>query len=867
MKTKIFALISAICCLSVMLVACKNESCTTHVDANSDLVCDSCGAAVEATKETDADTAPATKPENDPVTEPESETETVTEPVTETETVPVCEEHRDQDGDKICDVCGRNVIVIYQPVEPEKETRVDMEIVTAPTNANISDFINVGNNNEPVTSMDDDEIKYDHELIPGIGWVEEAITETETVYVPVDPAEPEGETTVETESKVVGTQYDVIDTATGDKIIDSIVIDKLDFELPAPGADFVTFDAVNDSTYPFAVYGNTISATNVAANAGDSTYDNTTSTYTLYITKTGALTLDYDIHTERSWDKLIIDHNGAEWNTASGEDVTGSWTIDVYEGDTITIKYEKDISNSSVGEKCEVTITSGSENIEHGVYEDSYDYFFVVNSAVYTKETKTVEEVEETTYYVTMKRAAYTYAGDLIAEATWTGVYDEELYQFVSEDETSFEDLWLFGGYDPHSNVEYAYFIYDGTVYVIDKKTHALTVGGSSNTFIERPEFNYLTDAFGYVRDGSVIYAYDATKWLDCVYSYTIPGYFEDTEVFVLANGNLLVQGTVVLNDNAVSYDFYNYGTKYDIVYIIVDPTAKTATEIEFGYKIDQAVESELFTEKAANVFLVYAIENDMVNYSKPIIFAVDNTMNILCELPDMVGLVATPFGNGYLYVENVALNCYEIYNAAGEHVTYVPGDASFYGNYVELEDDYYTIAGTEIQALNTFLNEKLEGEYEISAAYSSHIIVRETVQIPAEEEGGVPATDTVYHLVTVTDEGFAISAIGNDSKTAPETFYEHTNFGYITYTTVYKVDDAGEIVTDEVTHNAVVEKAYFTVYNRVGVAICTTEEDGISYDNCYYFNYNSYGEDGYKIEFRFWDEDTNRHTKTYIIK
>jgi hypothetical protein len=79
MKTKIFALILALCCLSVLLVACEDDPCVTHVDEDGDLVCDACGSAVApaATQpETEADT---TEPATESVTEPETEAATETE--------------------------------------------------------------------------------------------------------------------------------------------------------------------------------------------------------------------------------------------------------------------------------------------------------------------------------------------------------------------------------------------------------------------------------------------------------------------------------------------------------------------------------------------------------------------------------------------------------------------------------------------------------------------------------------------------------------------------------------------------------------------------------------------------------------------
>lgn len=122
MKTKILALILAICCLSAMLVACSKETCEAHVDENKDLACDVCGEAVESE------------------TESETETEAVTEPEV------VCDTHKDENADKICDACGKAVVVIVEQVKPEAETRVDMIVNTVDPNSTATkdNYINTG---------------------------------------------------------------------------------------------------------------------------------------------------------------------------------------------------------------------------------------------------------------------------------------------------------------------------------------------------------------------------------------------------------------------------------------------------------------------------------------------------------------------------------------------------------------------------------------------------------------------------------------------------------------------------------------------------------------------------------------------------
>ena len=101
MKTKIFALIISILCLSMIFVACAQE-CTEHVDDDNDGVCDNCEATVEI------------------------------ETGEETETIAPCEIHKDADADKTCDACGRAVITIVEYVTEEQETRQEMVVNPIP---------------------------------------------------------------------------------------------------------------------------------------------------------------------------------------------------------------------------------------------------------------------------------------------------------------------------------------------------------------------------------------------------------------------------------------------------------------------------------------------------------------------------------------------------------------------------------------------------------------------------------------------------------------------------------------------------------------------------------------------------------------
>lgn len=843
MKSRIFALILALCCLSLLLVACNDEVCVEHIDENNDLVCDTCGATIEVS-----------------TTEPETSAEETTEAP---ETNPPCDKHVDAEpADGRCDTCGANVVVVFLPSEPgETETRVEMEVVTAPADANPSDYIDLGEAKQPASSMETETkgIDYDFALNENIVWVEEEVTE---IVTPEDALFED-----ETEIKVLGTRYDAIDLLTGKKIIPSLYVPAIDFDYPSISSNGFS-GSYSTYTDGFATEDGYIFATNV----GDA-YNSTTSTYTMVFDGYALVSLYYEVNSESSnFDYLLITRNGQEEARVGGPSMSGKVDLTVYAGDTVNLTYTKDSSVSVDNEYCRVSIdvTSGytSSDLSHGVTVDAYGYYFVVTKAIYSSveqeveaEGDFVEPTTETVYSVTVEKTAYTYNGVEIAKATWTAKYDTDLYDYVSESGTTFSDSWKLEAYDEYRSPEYAYVTYDGNIYLINKETGELIPGGSALTFIDRPAFDYANDAYGYVVDGYTLYVYDLSKWLECVYTYTVPGYYEDSDAWMLENGNLLLQTFLALPDDAVSYDIQNNYSKYDIVYILIDPAAKTATEVEFGYIIDECVtEYELFSDKAINVFVVYPIKQALVDTSAETILVVGNDLSILCQLPDLNYGYLNLFGNGYIRMYNDILECYEILDADFNFVTYVPGDATFYENFFTINDKFYTVAGGKIQALDTVLNANLKGEYVFEGYNELNLFIRETVEVPAENEGDAPTYTENHYVVTVDANGFKLTKIGKETDRAYEVFYNTLAFGgYATHVYVYAEDALVEGAIDY-------EASFINVYNQNGVKIGTTQNTEINLSNYQY--YNCYEEDGvYKLTICYRDAEYNYQYLTYVIQ
>lgn len=321
-------------------------------------------------------------------------------------------------------------------------------------------------------------------------------------------------------------------------------------------------------------------------------------------------------------------------------------------------------------------------------------------------ETKTVEEEEVVTDFY------YTYSDTVQTApfATQTVVYGEP------------RGISYVKGLNNHA---YLYKM-DDLGYVFSTNGKLLVAGVKFETFVDRPSFNYRTDSYGYIENDDQILAYNLDKWIDCVYSYTTPSYYEDTKIFYLQNGNVLLQAKVRLADNAVSYDFIENGSKYDLVYVIIDPAAKTATKTEFGYYIyDLHPGGAMLTDSALNVAIVYPIANDRIDSSAEKRLVIDNSLKILMDvgqamkgaaqsldtvfLPNGLMRVWLDLGN-YNYV-------WAVYTTAGEFVCYLPDGAYFYRNYVEYNGKLYNYRMEELADFT-------EDDYYMYAEYNNYAIL-----------------------------------------------------------------------------------------------------------------------------------------------
>lgn len=376
--------------------------------------------------------------------------------------------------------------------------------------------------------------------------------------------------------------------------------------------------------------------------------------------------------------------------------------------DSITGHFACKVTGDEGSEKYTVfDLTTGTAiksvtNITETDYKKSYsvsfsEYWFTITA---TEETYGFD-YEGDPYLDSRKHTVdvYTYTGEQIG----TSYVDEEgslfTYTPAYEDEVGDDAL--------------VYVVYQETYYVIDTNTYGIIYTCAPEKMVYRPEFDVVVGDYGYVYTGgspaSGFNVYNMTKWIECVYSYTAPSRYNNASLAVLDNGNVLVWATVELPINAVSYDIVSGGTKYDMVYTILDPIKGTETAVEFGYRIASVtpISAEGFYTAAAadyNTALVYPVENGYVNTNAPMTLIVDNELNIICELN--LDTAATLVSKN-VFLQRISFNdgksAYELVDVNGNHVGYVSINTDAEVGYTHMNGVFMDYSGVETFDANEY--------------------------------------------------------------------------------------------------------------------------------------------------------------------
>lgn len=149
----------------------------------------------------------------------------------------------------------------------------------------------------------------------------------------------------------------------------------------------------------------------------------------------------------------------------------------------------------------------------------------------------------------------------------------------------------------------------DGAIYVTE------------HNGIDVIDLNYSIGGYYYDRvnysGGEYYLAYDEN--LELTAKIVAPSYAEDdVRYFVLSNGNLIMQYTVMADRYSDDYDFMMpYGEKFNLVTVLYNAKKATQKEIKFNYVIEDVYSSEYFSKRVDNIAELYEIKDKKIDMSE----------------------------------------------------------------------------------------------------------------------------------------------------------------------------------------------------------------------------------------------------------
>lgn len=442
------------------------------------------------------------------------------------------------------------------------------------------------------------------------------------------------------------------------------------------------------------------------------------------------------------------------------------------------------------------------------------DYYFEVTTTV-------VEPRGEDDPIVERSYECYTYDGIKRYSVNWKSNND---------DNTSWDDVKV----DPNWNEKngIGYITFGDKVYAFDCDTKEYTgFSFDKDKLVYRPSFDNVVGDYGYVEYDDKLFVYDLTKWRECIYSHELEnGMFSAyDDWFVLSNGNVLIQRITPVPSDSVSYDVLAGSSKYNLEYTLVDIAEKKATNVEFGYYIEDAwgVSDSSFFENADNLFVVHEIENSNIK-SATLYLLVSNTVSadgqlqITCDVTEVENWSLVDDG---LFVVRESYDSYtstrKIVDKSGNLITYIPEGAIIGDNCIWYDGDYYNFKMELIIDCDKYTVEEMEDTY---------AILSETIEID-----GSSITNYYYYNFKTSKNPEAL-----DSSCVSVKTYE---WGYIMRSE--RLTDSGDT------------KETYTLYNADGDKLCDVCGDDASCNEI---------DGGYVVNVYKWVSDTWSYENEYYI-
>ncbi len=225
------------------------------------------------------------------------------------------------------------------------------------------------------------------------------------------------------------------------------------------------------------------------------------------------------------------------------------------------------------------------------------------------------KEIFKGDFTATYTKTLYTALGVQIAEAVTSKGFENKLTSPVAG--------MIFNDTVPYSTINGTNFSFNGKIYTLKDDVAAFRrdVG-----FAPLPSYDVETDTYNYELNYDALYLYDKTDKL--VASYNLPVDIEYSDMYVLANGNILIQYSTLLPYNSLEYD-YKYMAryamsegdngeayyivpdgKYDLTTLVYDVETKTAAEVDFNYSISAFMNKYENEDDFAEIFVADKIDN-----------------------------------------------------------------------------------------------------------------------------------------------------------------------------------------------------------------------------------------------------------------
>lgn len=348
-------------------------------------------------------------------------------------------------------------------------------------------------------------------------------------------------------------------------------------------------------------------------------------------------------------------------------------------------------------------------------------------------------------------------------------------------------------------------FAYDGKVYSFKdgKATYKFDVG-----FKDIPSCEASTDKYNYDITEQAVYVYDNSYTLVSV--YRLPDdcdNVDDVEFFILSDGNILVQATYLLSEDATDYDYVvegvnyieeAYTSKYDLKTWVYNVETKETTDLDVNYvigsfknKLDEDFVKTYVADKLDNVAKIYEIVDGKLDYSK-YVYANVRTSDLKVlgylaqEVLDQKG-PATLFDTNRFFVEDRAGNRYVI----DEKGTLL-GEFSAENNFYTYNETMFAVKnGKYYDTSLKMVLDTNDNDYK----YVSGRLYRETVK--SKNEDGSDKTTNVYYFF------YNGSYVKLDLPEKARNFVAGSNYFIYTIDEKVTVDNTEKTTTYKVVCNA----------------------------------------------------------------